>query len=339
MYTENLENEILLNPAIEFGCTSLKIITGYTDTEFISRHLIHLTDLKKEKRIKNFSVDMILGMTNSNGLSKKKHDNIKRLIENINADAKKTKFICRYKFNGPDIHSKVYIWFRKKEPVIAFCGSANYSENAFSKRRECMSECNCIDANNYFKSLISDTILATDNNLEKKIKFSRKKHIDLEIDAYNLENLTWAMFESKTPIDICKISLLKANGTGTGYGSGLNWGIRPNGTKRNQNQAYIPYNKKDKKDGFFPLKKDESVKHNPLFKVVLKDFPPLLMRVAQDGNKGIHSAENNSLLGSFFRQKLGIPNGTYITKEMLENYGKTYVTFKKYDNDVYVMEF
>ena len=36
MYIENLENEILLNPAIELGCTSLKIITGYTDTECIS---------------------------------------------------------------------------------------------------------------------------------------------------------------------------------------------------------------------------------------------------------------------------------------------------------------
>lgn len=336
MYTEKLENTILLNPVIELGCTSLKIITGFTDTECIYRHLINLSDLGKNNK---FSVDMILGMTSGNGLTEKKHNDINRLISRIKSNRQMPEFICRYKVSGADIHSKVYIWFKDDEPVLAFCGSANYSMNAFFKRRECMTNCNSKEANEYFSLLEKDTILSTDSSIKDKISFSKKKEPDSEIDKYNLENLTWEMFADKPPIDTCKVSLLMADGSGTGYGSGLNWGIRKDGTKRDLDQAYIPYNAQDKKKGFFPLKENPELKNNPMFKVVPKDFPPFLMRVAQQGDKGIHTAESNALLGQFFRQKLGLPSGTFITKEMLENYGKTYVVFKKYENDVYLMDF
>lgn len=333
MYTENLENSILLKPAKELGCTSLKIISGYTDIECIYRHLINLSDIGKNNK---FSVDMILGMTSSNGLSEKKHKDINRLISNIKDNKKMPDFTCRYKINGTDIHSKVYIWLKDNKPVLAFCGSANYSMNAFFKRRECMSDCDFIEANKYFEQLLPDTILATDSSLTEKIHFSKKKDFDSEIDKYNLENLTWDMFANKTPLDVCRISLLTGDGTRTGDISGLNWGQRKG---RNSDEAYIPYNSQDKKDDFFPLKQSANEKHNPLFKVIPQNFPPFLMRVAQSGNKGIHSAENNALIGQFFRQRLGIPSGTFITKEMLEKYGKTYVEFKKYKNDIYTLDF
>ncbi len=335
MYTERLEETILLNPAIELGCTSLKIITGFTDTECIYRHLINLSDLGKNHK---FSVDLILGMTGGIGLTKKKHKDINRLISRIQSNKNMPEFICRYKIKGSDIHSKVYIWFKEDEPVIAFCGSANYSMNAFFKRRECMTDCDSKEAEKYFSILEKDTILSTDSNVKKNIKFS-KQRFDAEIESDNLENLTWEMFSNKLPLDTCKVSLLKSDGNETGYGSGLNWGIRKNGTKRDLDQAYIPYNASDKKDGFFPLKNDPGEKNNPIFKVVPKDFPPFFMRVAQAGNKGIHSAESNALLGQFFRKKLNIPPGTFISKQMLESYGKTYVIFKKYENDVYLLDF
>lgn len=336
MYTDNLEKSILLNPAKELGCTSLKIITGYTDTECIYRHLINLSDMGKNNK---FSVEMILGMTASNGLSEKKHSDLNRLVNIINSNSKMPKFICRYKVDGKDIHSKVYIWMKDNEPVLAFCGSANYSMNAFFKRRECMTDCNSFGANDYFNELKKDTILATDETVSNKIHFSKRKNMDFEIDKYNLENLNWDMFRDKKPLDTCKISLLTADGKSTGFGSGVNWGIRRNGIKRNLNQAYIPYNKKDKKEGFFPLKTDKNIKNNPIFKVIPNDFEPFFMRVAQQGNKGIHTAENNALLGEFFRKKLKIPSGTKITKKMLVSYGKTYVVFKKYENDIYVLDF
>lgn len=336
MYTEDLENKILLNPVKELGCTSLKIITGFTDTECIYRHLINLSDLGKNNK---FSVDMILGMTGGAGITEKKHDRINNLISRISSNKQMPKFICRYKINGLDIHSKVYIWFKRNKPVLAFCGSANYSMNAFFKRRECMTDCNSEEAEKYFEILEKDTILSTDPSVRDKISFSRKKESDNEIDKYNLENLSWDMFNGKTPLDTCKISLLKANGKETGFGSGLNWGIRKDGTKRNKDQSYIPYNKKDRKEGFFPLKQSPEDKNNPLFKVIPNGFSPVFMRIAQANNKGIHTAESNAFLGQFFRQKLGLPSGAFITKEMLEQYGKTYVVFRKYENGIYLLDF
>ena len=338
MYTKNLKETILIEPALH-GCTSLKIITGYTDTDFISQHLIELADLAKDRKIKSISVEMILGMIDSNALTEKKHNRVKCIIDNINNGKNKVKFICRYKYLGADIHSKVYLWLKDNSPVKAFCGSANYSENAFSKRRECMVICNATKANKYFELLKKDTISSIDPSIKKKIIFSEKKQSKEDNDEECLENLTWEMFEHEKPEAICEVSLLKANGKETGYGSGLNWGIRQNGTRRDPDQAYIPYNASDKIDGFFPLKKHSYERSNPLFKVVPKGFPPFFMRIAQAGNKGIHTAENNALLGKFFRKKLGVPSGTFITKKMLEKYGTTKVVFKKYNNGIYLMDF
>ncbi len=334
MYTTKLTEKILLKPAEE-GCDSLKIITGYTDVGFIGSHLVQLADLIKERKRRKISVEMILGMTGPKAITKKKHDNIQRTIQNWKK-RKGVKFICRYKTKGKDIHSKVYLWLQGKDPKVAFCGSANYSENAFSKRRECMTECNPQEALLYFNELISDTLEATDQNIAKEIRFANKGALDLEDDAQNLENLSYNDYQGRKPVDTCSVSLLVATGERTGNKSGLNWGQR--GT-RDKNQAYIPYNKPDRKNGFFPLKESAEKKNNPLFKVVVKDFPPFLMRVAQDNGKGLQSAESNAILGSFFRQKLGLGDGVRIEKKDLEKYGTTRVLFKKYDDGVFLMDF
>ena len=144
--------------------------------------------------------------------------------------------------------------------------------------------------------------------------------------------------QKKTPIDQIRVSLLMAKG-GVGYGSGINWGIRPNGTRRNRNQAYIPYNKADKKSGFFPERVNPDDKHCPLFKVITREAGAFYMRLAQDRDKGIHSADSNAIIGKWIREKIGAADGQFVTKEMLEQYGATSVVFKKYENGIYVLEF
>ena len=124
-----------------------------------------------------------------------------------------------------------------------------------------------------------------------------------------------------------------------GYGSSINWGIRPNGTKRNPNQAYIPYNKQDRIPGFFPDRINPEDKNCPVFRVVTKDGGTFHMRMAQQGNKALQSAESNSILGEWIRKRMKLPSGCYITKQMLLNYGKTEVTFRKYDDGTYLLDF
>ena len=63
------------------------------------------------------------------------------------------------------------------------------------------------------------------------------------------------------------------------------------------------------------------------------------MRMAQSNNKALQTAESNAILGEWLRQRLGIPSGSFIQKKMLENYGKTYVTFRKYEDGTYLLDF
>lgn len=145
MYTEDLEKVVLLDPAERNGkaCNKLQIVTGFTDVERISNHLIKLADGMKEKcYVAGIQVEIILGMTEGLGLTKKKHKEICRLLNRVNHTYGMPRVKCSYIVNGKKVHSKVYVWLKGRVPVIAFCGSANYSMNAFFKRRECVEVCN-----------------------------------------------------------------------------------------------------------------------------------------------------------------------------------------------------
>lgn len=41
----------------------------------------------------------------------------------------------------------------------------------------------------------------------------------------------------------------------------------------------------------------------------------------------------------WIRKRIGAPSGGLITKQMLDNYGKTYVTFRKYEDGTYLLDF
>ena len=341
----DFDNPILYAPArldSKYPCDSLKIVTAFTDCDRISTHAIALEDgIKSKKFSPDITIDIILGMTKSS-LSEKKHKNICRLIEQLNESKSKPKVTCRYICSGAEVHSKIYVWNQHNNhseiPYIAYCGSLNYTMNAFYKRRETVSICDPVSAYNYYSGLLPDTIDCFDPLVFDKLKnISNNQPENIE-DIDNTGD-DYQDYNQKTPVATLKVSLLKADGSETGYGSGINWGIRQNGTKRNPNQAYIPYNSKDKCPGFFPDRLSPSDENCPIFKVITKDFGSFHMRMAQQGNKALHSAENNSILGEWIRKRIGAPQGGYVTKQMLELYGKTYVTFRKYADGTYLLDF
>ncbi|MBR0349525.1 MAG: NgoFVII family restriction endonuclease [Clostridia bacterium] len=344
--TSEFDEPVLYAPArTDFisPCPSLKIITAFTDCERISTHMIHLSEgMKNNRLIKGLSVEIILGMTKSS-LSQKKHEDICRLIGFLNNSKDMPNISCKYICNGPEVHSKIYIWTQPDNeigeiPRIAFCGSLNYTMNAFYKRRESVSMCHTTQAYTYYRELLPDTIDCFDKNVFEHIKSVSNNTPDTFIDPDNSER-DYLFYDQKEPIDILQVSLLRADGSDTGYGSGINWGIRKNGTKRNQNQAYIPYNRQDKRDGFFPDRRNLDDENCPMFRVITKDFGSFHMRMAQQGNKALHSVESNAILGEWIRKRIGAPLGGYITKQMLELYGKTFVTFRKYEDDIYLLDF
>lgn len=324
-------------------CNNLKIITAFTDCDRISTHMISLAEgIKNNRLIRGISVEIILGMTKSS-LSQKKHEDIKRLIRIINESKGMPKISCRYICSGPEVHSKIYVWSIVNEngdhiPMRAYCGSLNYTMNAFYKRRESVCGCDPTYAWRYYQELLPDTIDCFDSEVSEKLKNVINNTAENFVEPDNSEK-DYLVYDQETPIDTLTVSLLRSDGSDTGYGSGINWGIRKNGTKRNQNQAYIPYNHGDKKAGFFPDRINPEDENCPMFKVITKDFGSFHMRMAQQGNKALHSVESNAILGEWIRKKIGAPDGGYITKQMLELYGKTYVTFRKYEDGTYLLDF
>lgn len=339
MFTSDFEEKILLQPARKEGkaCNHLRIVTAFTDVERISSHLIQLFDGKNKEFVSNIKVDIILGMTKGAGLTEKKHKKLCMLMKRLNSVAGMPKVTCRYIVEGKQVHSKVYVWSKGNKSVLAYCGSANYTMNAFHVRRECMNECNAKEALHYFKELMADTIDCFSPQVKNKLTFSAPKSIEDEIDKNNLENLSWDKYQGLSPIDMLSVSLLKASGKDTGYGSGVNWGIRKNGYKRNRNQAYIPYNIGDQKEGFFPQVHSDGT--YSIFKVIIKDYGAFYMRQAQARGKALETPESNAIIGEWIRKEIGVPDGQYITKEMLEQAGGTRVLFKKYDDGIYTLEY
>ena len=66
LYTKDLEDTILYIPALSSGsaCNSLNIVSGFTDCERISSHLIVLFDgIKEKKYVSRIRINLILGMT------------------------------------------------------------------------------------------------------------------------------------------------------------------------------------------------------------------------------------------------------------------------------------
>jgi len=348
-----LEKKVLFEPALTdgFGCSTLKIITGYTDIGRISSHMIALKDgVKEGKYVHGINVEIILGMAMSNGLSKDKHEKIVATLNELNSFRGMPKVKCYYVVKGFPVHSKVYIWEKESKPICAYCGSANYSMNAFgnrSRQREYMTVCDPNYAVKYFNEIKKDCIDSQDAcAVAMNITFPPKVNSNYEVedDELNLETLNYDYFIGKTPVDTITVSLLKSESHGgdVGHGSGLNWGIRPNGTERNKDQAYIPYNKPDRKKGFFPDERLNGEANWPIFKVVTKERGAFFMRVAQGDGKALETPQSNAILGAWIRNILKLESGVFITKEMLEEYGKTFVTFKKYNlhgEDIYTLDF
>ena len=113
------------------------------------------------------------------------------------------------------------------------------------------------------------------------------------------------------------------------FRSGLNWGQRPN---RDENQAYLSVPASIQRSGFFPGKGLE-------FTVVCDDGAELILARAQQNGKALHSKPNNSILGAYFRNRLGLESGDLVILEHLLRYGRTSVDFHKREGSPYYLDF
>lgn len=69
------------------------------------------------------------------------------------------------------------------------------------------------------------------------------------------------------------------------------------------------------------------------------DDHELILRVEQEKDKAITTPDNNSLLGEYFRNRLDLPNGAFVTRADLDRYGRTDVTLVDMQDGSYYMDF
>jgi len=317
MINENLFDAILINPS-EQNVDTLNIISGYATAAMAFHHLQQLHDIGKEIKI-----NLLVGMTSYDGLAESNHRGFNQVLLDYPRF-----FNCSYIYSATPVHSKVYIWCRQNIPVVAFLGSANYSQMAFSNRQKnAMASADPNNSLSYYNSLIVNSIYCNHNEIENYITLYRERRYNQIVtqrqrdEDRNQNDLTG--------LDHVRVLLYSARNNEVHDRAGLNWGQREG---REPNQAYIALTSTVYNSDFFPPR-------GVHFTVQTDDNHILICTRAQDNAKAIETPHNNSLLGLYFRNRLNLPNGAYINRSDLIRYGRDHVDFYKIDEENYFMDF
>ena len=304
-----LKNNITQTPV---GATRLRIVSGYATPGVAEKHLSQCPGLK---------IDVLVGMTGTGGIPLIHHKGFLAL-ENTHSD-----FTCSYS-TQKNIHSKLYLWEDGTgKPLYALMGSANYTTQALlsNQQEEILCECNPNDAQNYINKTLEATgaIRCSDPNVASIITLSSytipKKQTKNNKANVSLPQANELLSE--------ELSLLRRDGKMYNAGGGINWGCRSG--RSDPNEAYIALPAKIRNKGFFPA-------HGCVFNVLANKTELMQMSVVQGGSKGLQTTDN-SVLGKFLRQCLGITTGRLIRKSDLK--GRTTVRFYKVDDENFYMEF
>ena len=300
MINKNLYQEVLMTP-VESGATELRIVSGYASASMAHRHLGE--ELLQEKGV---GVQLVYGMAGVDGVSLA-DDSMFAQLQGGHS------FQCHYRVGRPTIHSKVYVWLREGQPVQAFVGSANYTQRGFLapvQQQESMTEADPEQANDFFLESLRGSLEVGHEDIEQRV-------------------ILFSPRQSRTETNDCVTLSLLNNRGNVPDRSGLNWGQRKG---RNKNQAYLGVPKRIAETEFFPDRATQ-------FTVLTDDGLSFIAVVAQDNDKAIETPDGNHILGEYFRRRLGVQLGSFVTRSDLDRYGRTNVEFCKLDNETFLMDF
>lgn len=319
MIVDNLYPTTLIEPNHN-GANKLYIVSGYASATFARRHIVELLSKSDD-----FEINLIIGMPNS------KNDHLAFVALHNEFG---NKFKGYYYRNSAPVHCKVYSWYNDDTPLLGYTGSANYSQYGFFKHLQ-VNQLNNDDPIQ-IKALFDDLLTRSIFIPHEKVvlpTYHRTPHLGSIPPATIIWNI---------PDKRVTISFLDKKGI-LPKGSGLNWGQRlsksTNKTtgkvtwsKREPNQAYLSLKKDSRKEGFLPEKAFT-------FSLITDDGESFDCVVAQDGRKAIHSTNDNSEIGRYIRNRIGVPLGALVTVEDLEKYGRTDYTIEKIDDETFLLDF
>ncbi|SED14842.1 restriction endonuclease PLD domain-containing protein [Paenibacillus sp. GP183] len=304
LYQEVIEDQY------QRGLRRLDILTGYASSSFV-HHLIY--------RYEDLRLDVILGMAKQDAISIWDHN------EYVNLSRSTGRLRVRYYNGRVPIHSKIFLWLdRNSVPQSAYAGSANLSWHGFRDYQELLVTADDAEVRSAFPA-DHELIDCTSEDVFQHFTMSfQESPQSSQIDAGAVHHIVGDRPWIELPIVTIRSGEVHEK-------SGLNWGQRPG---REPNQAYIPIPSAVHKEypGFLPDRKRA-------FNLITDDGESFVCVVAQDNSKALESSHDNSILGKYFRKRLGLPFGSKVEKIHLDSYGRSNVRLYKIDDETFYLDF
>ena len=319
--SNDLFNHVLIDP-IKRGSRELFVLSGYASATMVSRQFEYALKVLKCE----ISIDLHVGMSGKDGLSR---SNLLGM-QAIPRQRLGQRFNCTFNVKGTSNHSKLYVWCSDSGPVEAFLGSSNFTQFGFGLLQSSAKHsevCVAVDPNEAFNYVVdasqgsigyqsSDIYEYIDIYDDLKPEGMSQDHEELK--SGNQESVVLPLIQ------------LKGSESGqTHQKSGLNWGHREG---REPNQAYIPVPSNVAQSNFFPSRGIH-------FQMTTDDGQAFICTIAQDGDKALETPFDNSILGKYFRQRLGLEPGSFVSTEDLTRYGANAIRISKINAEFYHLDF
>jgi len=317
MIITDLFETALVNPGFSAG--RLLIVSGYATAAFAREHMLEL----KNRGLRT-EVSLVVGMPGA------RNDHLAFLALHREFEGC---FYGYYVQQPPPVHCKMFAWFDGNNPVSGFAGSANYSGYGFRDRQQMNQLCvaDPILVREVYQTLRHRSVYMPDARVEAPSGHTPAAQTGDAVAG----GVVW-----DTPGVRVRISFLARDGS-LPASSGLNWGQRRARAEsadgrvsmiaREPNQAYLSLKGDSRREGFLP---NRAIR----FTLITDDGVSLDCVRAQDGDKAIHSTDNNSILGRYFRKRLGVPQGVAVTRDDLIRYGRTDYTIEKLDEETFLLD-
>lgn len=321
LITSGLFQQILIDP-ITRGAKDLYIVTGYASPSMVTRQF----EYAKKELGSNISIDLHVGMTGRDGLSR---SNLLGM-QAIPRQSSGQNFNCTFSVRGSSNHSKVYVWCSDRGPVEAFLGSNNFTQFGFglstgsNPHVEAAVKVDPQEAFTYVLEASRGSIGYQSTDIPSYLDLYDDARYENQLDTINDSGN-----KIYTAVVLPLIRLRGALAGETHQRGGLNWGQREG---REPNQAYIPIPSTVAKSNFFPAK-------GVHFQVTTGDGQAFICTIAQGGDKALETPFDNSILGKYFRQRLGLEPGSFVTAEDLKRFGANAIRVSRIDDESYRLDF
>lgn len=292
------------------GYRDLKILSGSVSPIMVERTLSEFNEL---------NLKIYIGMVSKNGISNWTHQAFRHLVSRYS-----NRLEIYYHTSLPGQHSNIYFW---ENPLLLgleeriFVGSAAFTLNGFHYQNETLVSYDNIDIEEVFECL--ELVACNDRNVETAVTIHNTLEPELAVTFEDTQlNIFSTLDQTNSNNELEYIDIpLTIRGGETPPKSGINWGhnglLGLRQPSRTGNEAYLSISQHvHRANSYFLPDQQEKL-------LILTDDGEMFVGVvAQENRKAIETSDNNSILGLYLRNRIGVSFGSFVEASSLTQYGR-----------------